>query len=169
MLTSDAGDLSESAKAIKEGGKKKAVPKFCATIWTARVSTLSSLLSKYSKVLKALENIRDSSTAEARSDASSYMRLMEDSQFIVALTVSQFVLSFLGAVTTALQGAECNLADAYDDVGLARECIRDSRSEECWKQLWTRVLQIVSTVGITVSKPRSVRVQLHRANARAVD
>jgi len=119
LLTSDAGDLSESAEAVKEGGKKKTVPKFCATRWTARVSTLSALLSKYVEVLKALENIRDSSTAEARSDASSYMRLMEDLQFIVALTVSQLVLSFLGAVTTALQSTECNLADAYDNVALA--------------------------------------------------
>ena len=54
-------------------------------------------------------------------------------------------------------------------VGLARDCICDSRSEECWKKLWTRVLQIVLTVGITVRKPRSVRVHLHPANAGAVD
>ena len=60
-LTSDAGELSESVEAIKEGGKKKTVPKFCATRWTARVSTLSFLLSKYVEVFKALENIRDSS------------------------------------------------------------------------------------------------------------
>ena len=42
LLTSDAGDLSESAEAIKEGGKKKALPKF-APLVGARVSTLSSL------------------------------------------------------------------------------------------------------------------------------
>ena len=39
LLTSDDGDLSKSAEAIKEGGKKKTVPKFCATRWTAQVST----------------------------------------------------------------------------------------------------------------------------------
>lgn len=33
--TDSAGDLSESAQAIKEGGKTKTVPKFCATRWTA--------------------------------------------------------------------------------------------------------------------------------------
>jgi hypothetical protein len=171
LLASDtAGDLSKSAEAMKEGGNKKTVPKFCATRWTARVSTLVSLLSKYVVVLKALENIRDSSTAEARSDASSYIRLMEDSQFIVALTVTQFVLSFLGTVITTLQSTECNLAAAYHDVALARECIRDSRNEEYWKKLWaTRVLQIASAVGISISKPRSVGQQLHRANAGAVD
>ena len=124
LTEADEGELSESAQAIKEGGRKKTVPKFCATRWTARVSTLSALLAKYAEILRTLEKIRDCSTGEARADASSYIRLLEDSQFIVALTVSQFVLSFLGRVTTALQSRDCNLADAYNDVALARECIR---------------------------------------------
>ena len=95
---------------------------------------------------------------------------MEDSQFIAALTVTQFVLSFLGTVITTLQSTACNLAAAYHDVALAQECIRDSRNEECWKKLWaTTVLQIASAVGISISKPRSVGQQLHRANAGAVD
>ena len=82
------------------------MPKFCATRWTARINTLSALLSKYVEVIRALETIRDCSTADARSDAASYIRLLEDSQFLVTLTVSQFVLSFLGSVTTALQSID---------------------------------------------------------------
>ena len=66
-----------------------------------------------------------------------YVRLLEDSQFIVALTVSQFILSFLGSVTTALQSIDCNLADAYNDVALARECKHDSRNEDCWDKIWS--------------------------------
>lgn len=48
------GDLSESAKNIQEGAKKKTVPKFCATRWTARLSTLSAILAKYLNVLRVL-------------------------------------------------------------------------------------------------------------------
>ena len=162
-------DLSESAKAIKEGAKKKTVPKFCATRWTARLSTLSAIIGKYLNVLRALEKIRDCSTGDARSDATSYIRLLEDSQFIVALTTAHFVLSFLGSVTIALQSTDCNLADAYDDVALARECIHDSRNEDCWGKIWTRVNQIASTIGITVVKPRTARLQQHRTNAGAPD
>ena len=170
VLTTDStGDLSESAKTIKEGGKKKTVPKLCVTRWTARVSTLSAILAKYFDILRALEKIRDCSTGDARSNASSYIRLLEDSQFIVALTVAHYVLSFLGNVTTALQTTDCNLADAYDDVALAKECIRDSRNEDCWKKIWTRVDQIASTVGIAVIKPRTARSQQHRANAGTTD
>ena len=161
------GELSESAQAIKEGGRKKTVPKFRATRWTARLSTLSALLAKYAEILRTLEKIRDCSMGEARADASSYIRLLEDSQFIVALT-AQFVLSFLGRVTTALQSRDCNLADAYNDVALARECIRDSRNEACWG-VWNRMDRLSSTVGITIDKPRTARVQCHRANAGAAD
>lgn len=164
-----AGDLSESAQAIKDGGKKKTVPKFCATRWTSRVSTLSALLAKYVEVLRALERIRDCSTGEARSDASSYIRLLEDSQFVVALTVSQCVLSFLGSVTIALQNRDCNLADGYDDVALARECIRDSRNEDCWKKVWNRMKNLASAVEISLDKPRTARAQCHQANAGAAD
>lgn len=162
-------DLSESTQAIKEAGKKKVVPKFCATRWSARVSTLSALLSKYLEVVQALEKIRDASTGEARSDAASYIRLMEDSQFVVALTVTQFVLSFLGAVTIALQSKHCNLADAYSDIAVARECINDSRTDACWRKVWSRIEQVATTTGITISKPRTARIQCHRANAGPLD
>ena len=161
--------VSESAQALKEGRKKSTVPKFCATRWTARISTLSALLSKYIDVIKALEKIRDSSSADARSDAASYIRLLEDSQFLVALGVAQFVLSYLGSVTTSLQSVHCNLVDAYNDVKLARKCIQDSRTDSCWGQVWTRVNHLASATGITVVKPRTARVQCHRANAGASD
>lgn len=149
--TDTAEELSVSAEAIKEGRNKRTVPKFCATRWTARISTLSAPLSKYVQVIKALETIRDCSTADARSDAGSYIRLLEDPLFIVALTVSQFILSFLGSVTTVLQSIDCNLADAYNDVALARECIRDSRNENCWDKVWSRIEHLASAVGITVN------------------
>ena len=120
------GDEGDSAHAIREGSRRKIVPAFCPTRWTARVSTLSTLLAKYVTVLKTLEKIRDMSVGDSRSDSASYIRLLEDSQFIVALVTVQFVLSFLRCVTLALQSTECNLVDAYADVALARECIRDS-------------------------------------------
>ena len=130
LLTED-DVASESAQAIKEGSRRNTVPKFCATRWTAKISTLSALLAKYAEVLKALEAIRDSSTGDARSDTASYIRFLEDSQF---LTVAQFILNFLGSVTTSLQCRDCNLAGAYNDVALAKECIHDSRNDSCWKK-----------------------------------
>ena len=80
----------ESAKTLEEGSKQKTVPKFCASHWSAKATTPSALLAKYGSVLLALGEISSSSSG----DASAYSRLLQDSEFIVALTVSQFVLSF---------------------------------------------------------------------------
>ena len=103
---------------IFEKDQKKIFPAFCATRWTAKVITLSTLLTNYATVLKTLEKIIDESVGESRSDSALYIQLMEDSQFIVALVVVQFVLSFFRCVTLALQSTECNLVDAYADVAL---------------------------------------------------
>ena len=119
--------------------------------------------------MKALEAIRDSSVGDAQSDSASYIQLLEDSQFIVSLTVAQFILSFLGSVTTSLQCRDCNLADAYNDVVLAKECIRDSRNDSCWKKEWDRINVLASSIGVTVVKPRIARMQCHRANAGDTD
>ena len=88
----------ESAKTLEEGSKRQTVPTFCATRWSAKVTTLSALLAKYGSVLLALGEISSSSSGDAKRDASAYSRLLQDSGFIVALIVSQFALSFLAQV-----------------------------------------------------------------------
>ena len=106
--------------------------------------TLSALLAKYLVVLKAMDEIKEESVGDAQSDASSYIRLLEDPQFIVALTVAQIILSFLNPVTRALQAKDCNLADAYKDISVAKECIRDTRKDESWDKVWVRLDKLQS-------------------------
>ena len=31
---------------------------------------------------------------------------------------------------------DCNLADAYKDVSLAKKCIGDARKDEIWDKVW---------------------------------
>ena len=66
------------------------------------------------------DEISSSSSGDAKRHASAYSRLLQDSEFIVALTVSQFVLSFLAQVTKSLQAKSCNLGDAYKSITLAK-------------------------------------------------
>ena len=33
----------------------------------------------------------------------------------------------------------CNIADAYRDVALAKECIRNARKDTCWEEVWKRI------------------------------
>ena len=129
VACADEDEEDESAKTLEEGSKQKTVPKFCATRWSAKGTTPSALLAKYGSVLLALDEISSSSSGDAKRDASAYSRLLQDSEFIVALTVSQFVLSFLAQVTKSLQAKSCNLGDAYQSVTLAKECIKSAREE----------------------------------------
>ena len=93
---------------------------------------------------------------------------MEDSQFIIALTVAQFVLSFLHSVKFALEKVDCNLVDAHNDVTIAKECICDTRNERSWESIWTKATQIANEIDITIQKPRSVTRQMHHSNAGGV-
>ena len=108
VACADEDEEDESAKTLEEGSKRKTVPKFCATRWSAKGTTPSALLAKYGSVLLALDEISSSSSGDAKHDASAYSRLLQDSEFIVALTVPQFVLSFLAEVKSP-QTKSCNL------------------------------------------------------------
>ena len=158
-------DLHKSNKAILTGARKKTVPKLCPTRWSSRVETLSALIAKYSSVLETLGQIADQSTGEPRSNAQSYIRLMESPQFIVGLVVVQFILSFTAQITKILQAKECNLGDAYAEVNGAKECIRDARADDTWSKVWRRIQIIGETIGVQITKPRTTRNQRHRANA----
>lgn len=70
-------------------------------------------------------------------------RLLKDPQFIVALTVAQVILN---TVIKLLQAKDCNIADAYHDVALAKECIRDARKGPSTSQLWNLVLKACNLI-----------------------
>nr|XP_006822914.1 PREDICTED: tolloid-like protein 1-like [Saccoglossus kowalevskii] len=125
LLMDELGELNiETCK----GREKTSVPKLCVTRWAARVTTLSALLVKYKIVLESMEAIRDRSNGDAKRDA--YARMLIDPQFIVALVVAQFILSYCACVTIALQSVNCDLAKAYKDIKLCKEAIRKSHCDD---------------------------------------
>ena len=151
--------------AIQRGSNASSVPKFCATRWTAIVTTLSALLPKYCSVIQALERIADCSRGDAQIEAHAHVSLLNDSQFIVALVVTQAVLSLFACATKTLQAKDCNLSEAYKDIHISKVCIQDNRTDELWNTLWVQIEVIAQAVGNTVTKPHTANVQWHRANA----
>ena len=51
VACADEDEDDESPKTLEEGSKRQTVPKFCATLWSANVTTLCALLAKYGSVL----------------------------------------------------------------------------------------------------------------------
>ena len=123
LTTADDDELADSVTTIKSGAKRKSVPKCCATRWSARVCTLSAMLAKYPRYWKLW-------TGDSSGEAVMHPRIF-DYWKIYSLSlhwqsVAQAILSFLDPVTKALQAKDCDLAIAYKDVMLAKECIQDA-------------------------------------------
>ncbi|VDI21253.1 Hypothetical predicted protein [Mytilus galloprovincialis] len=99
---------------IEKARKKHSIQKLCETRWTARANTLSSLIAKYKSITQSLQDILDESSAsDARIKASAHLRMLQSSQFIVALVVTQHILSFTRPLTQVLQKTDCDIIKAY--------------------------------------------------------
>ena len=82
--------------------KKQSVPQLCGTRWTARVGILSTLIAKYKCVKQSLsDTLRESFDSDARLKAGSHLRTIQSSQFIVALVVTQHILSYTRPLSQA--------------------------------------------------------------------
>ena len=139
LLQTDDDMLNESDIAIKQGSHKKSVPQFCATLWTARVDTLSANIDKYKLILEALEQIQDTSNGDAKRDAYTYIRLLSYYKFLVSFVVAQFILSYCSCITKTLQADNCDLGKAHNDVHVSKEAIANARNETTWNKVWGRI------------------------------
>ena len=136
LLQTDDDMLNESDIAIKQGSHKKSVPQFCATRWTARVETLSAIIAKYKLILEALEQIQDTSNEDAKRDTCTYIRLLSYYKFMMSFVVAQFILSYCSCITKMLQGVNCDLGKAHNDVHVSKEAIANTHNETTWNKVW---------------------------------
>ena len=82
-------EQEESDKLVLNSAKKQ-VPKLCERRWSARVSTLSSVIAKYKVIYFALNDIGlESLATDVRTNALSHLNLLESSGFIVSLVVAK--------------------------------------------------------------------------------
>ena len=147
MDEEDDNDLSEK---LIRSSCEKSVPRLCTTRWTSRVVTLSSVIAKYKAIYSALGDIAsESSDADARNNAQSYMKLMASSSFIVA----QRILSISHPLSLALQKTQCDVHKAYCDAKVCRDTILLQRQESKFETLWPKVELLASSIGTTISKP----------------
>lgn len=80
--------------------------------WTAKVDSLSAIISNYSNLHNALITIEENSSGESKVKVGGHGRLLEDPEFI---TVAQYVLSYLKPLTLSLQKTDCDMVIAFDE------------------------------------------------------
>ena len=91
---------------------------------------MTNLITNYSSIQNAVSKIENKSSGEAKSKAGGHRRLLDDPEFIVALCVTQFVLSYLNCLTKSLQNKDCDMVLAYDDA--ANKYIKDLKTVEVY-------------------------------------
>ncbi|CAG2233315.1 unnamed protein product [Mytilus edulis] len=134
------------------------------TRWSARVDTLTNLITNYSSIQNAVSKIENKSSGEAKSKAGGHRRLLDDPEFIVALCVTQFVLSYLNCLTKSLQNKDCDMVLAYDDAANTLKTLRQLRTDEHFRKVYKRAQAIAAKQEIPLVPRRRTGRQVHRDN-----
>ena len=114
------------------GSKQRQVPRLFETRWSARVTTLSSVIAKYRAIVLALRDIAfESCSSESRANALYYINLLESSPLLVALVVvAQYILSFSKPLCLALQKESTDIIEAYEKAKTCCSAIKAQRSDD---------------------------------------
>ena len=119
---------------------------------------MSVILAKYKAILAALEDVKtESTTTEACTKANAFIHLMERSTCIVALVIAHHILSCTKPLSFALQNSKCDVYKAFVDAQNCKKVIASQRSDTVFNRcIWKKTTAIADTIGIELSKPRTV-------------
>lgn len=106
--------------------------------WTAKVDSLSAIISNYSNLHNALITIEENSSGESKVKAGGHGRLLEDPEFLIGITVAQYVLSYLKPLTLSLQKTDCDMVIAFDEAQNTLTTLRTLRTDEKFSKVFQR-------------------------------
>jgi hypothetical protein len=91
---------------------------------------------------------------------------MERSTFIVALVIAHHILSYTKPLSLALQNSKCDVYKAFVDAQNCKKIIAAQRSDTVFNIcIWMKTTAIADSIGIELSKPRTVERMTNRVNA----
>ena len=131
----------------------------CRTRWVERHNAFEVFLDLFMPTLSCLEAIANGRpqdwNRETCSDAHSLFIAMYQFSFIVALILTQKVLSYTKGLSVKLQGRYMDTVCAYTDIEVVRSSliINCSRIDAFHDQVYEYILVISQSVGIEESCP----------------
>ena len=91
--------------------EKRLLPTLAETRWKSRTDTLTWPLKHYDKVLDIFDEIQNQTVGN--SDATSYKLTLLNSEILVVVVVTQFLLGYLRPLSIELQSENCDLVEAH--------------------------------------------------------
>jgi hypothetical protein len=84
--------------------------------------------------------------------------MLEDPEFIIAIVVAQYVLSFLKPLTLFLEKTNCDMVVAFDEVPNTLNTIKELRTDDKFSELFARA----KIMEVVLQPRRRLSRQVHR-------
>ena len=159
-----AGEEDVSGQLLQQAASKKTLQPPSETRWMARVHSLSATITNYLKIYESLLKNEGTSSGDAKLKACGDRRMLEDPEFIIAIVVAQYVLSFFKPLTLFLQKTNCDMVIAFDETRSTLNTLKRLRMDEKFSQLIARAQIIADTMEVVLHPMRRVGRQVHRDN-----
>ena len=150
--------------------KRKKVKDMCRTRWIERHEAFEVFIDLFMPITCCLEEIANSSPAdwngETRSDAQSLFFTIFRFSFVVALVLTEKVLSYVKGLSVKLQGRYVDVVRAHNNIENVKSTLAKLRSnvESFHRIAYEEALLLCQSVGIEESTPRVTSRQQHRQN-----
>ncbi|XP_065664616.1 52 kDa repressor of the inhibitor of the protein kinase-like [Hydra vulgaris] len=173
-------------KALPDISKlRKGLIDLCRTRWASRHDSYRPFYQAYCYVIIALEYIAYDVNKDAcgkdftnvtwdttsRDNANSLLKSLTSFDFIISfLTMHQF-LSHLEGITVKLQGRTVDIIMAYHEIAEVKSVYKDilRNMDEEFSRVYTQAERMARSVNTEPTKPRTVRRQIMRNNAPAIN
>ena len=166
---------SGSAKSVLKKNGSACLKEMCRTHWVERHEAFDVFSDLFLPIVSCLEEMVNSTQSdwnrETRSDANSYLLALSQFSFIVALHVTERVLSYVKGLSVKLQGRSIDVAHAYQDISMVKAALQDARRgiDTFHEIVYSDAVALAHSVEIEESCPRIASYQLHRSNTPAVN
>ena len=150
--------------------KQKKVKDMCRTCWVERHEAFEVFMDLFMPITCCLEEIANSSPAdwnsETRSDAQSFFLTIFRFSFVVALVLTEKVLSYVKGLSVKLQSRYVDVIRAHKNIENVKSTLGKLRSnvENFHRKAYGEALLLCQSVGIEESTPRVTSRQQHRQN-----
>ena len=153
--------------------KRKKMKEMCRTRWVERHEAFEVFSDLFLPTISCLEELAHSRPAdwnrETRSDAQSLLLSMSQFSFIVALVLTQKILSYTKGLSVKLQGRYVDVVRAHRDIEAVITTIKGARSrvDTFHALVYDQVLLLSQSIDVEETVPRLASRQQHRQNIPA--
>lgn len=153
---------------ITETKKKKLKP-LCATRWVERHNSVITFKELYEAICNALASLEQDNDTETSSKAMAFNAAIRRSDFVIALEVASFLMSYTVNLSKYLQSVEIDLSTAFsyiNDITSKLENIRQNEELQ-FKPIFLEAHHALQRIGTTITMPRLCNKQTNRSNIKA--